>query len=62
VPKEIAIELIDRPDQPALGAGEPTTCAVLPAVANAIFAASGARLRELPLSAEKVLAATSHQS
>jgi nicotinate dehydrogenase subunit B len=57
VPKEIAIELVDRPDQPALGAGEQTTCAVLPAVANAIFNASGARLREIPFSAERVLAA-----
>jgi CO/xanthine dehydrogenase Mo-binding subunit len=57
VPKEIAIELVDRPDQPALGAGEQMTCAVLPAVANAIFNASGARLREIPFSAERVLAA-----
>jgi len=62
VPKEIAIELIDRPDQPALGAGEPATCAVLPAVANAIFDASGARLREIPFSAERVLAATSRRN
>jgi nicotinate dehydrogenase subunit B len=62
VPKEIAIELVDRPDQPALGAGEPTTCAVLPAVANAIFNASGARLREIPFSAERVLAAMPRRS
>jgi len=54
--------LIDRPDQPALGAGEPATCAVLPAVANAIFDASGARLREIPFSAERVLAATSRRN
>jgi nicotinate dehydrogenase subunit B len=59
VPKEIAIELIDRPDQPAQGAGEQTTCAVLPAVANAIFAATGARMREVPFTAERVKAAMS---
>jgi len=62
VPREIAIELIDRPDQPALGAGEQTTCAVLPAVANAIFNASGARVREVPFSADKVLAAMSRRT
>ena len=62
VPKEIAIELIDRPDQPALGAGEQTTCAVLPAVANAIFNASGARIREVPFTAERVLAAMSRRT
>ena len=62
VPKEIAIELIDRLDQPALGAGEPATCAVLPAVANAIFDASGARLREIPFSPERVLAAMSRRN
>jgi nicotinate dehydrogenase subunit B len=62
VPKEIAIDLIDRPQEPALGAGEPATCVVLPAVANAIFAASGARLREIPFVAERVLAAMSRRN
>ncbi len=59
-PKEIAIDLINRPDQPALGIGEQTTCAVLPAVGNAIFAASGARVRETPFTPERVLAAMPH--
>jgi nicotinate dehydrogenase subunit B len=62
VPKEIAIALIDRPDLPAQGAGEQTTCAVLPAVANAIFAASGARVREVPFTAERVRAAMSRRT
>lgn len=41
--------LIDRPDQPSVGAGEPATIATAPAVANAIAAATGVRLRQAPL-------------
>ncbi|TAM86180.1 MAG: xanthine dehydrogenase family protein molybdopterin-binding subunit [Candidimonas sp.] len=53
VPK-IEIVLIDRPDQPAWGAGEPT-CAVIPsALANAIFDATGVRLRRAPFTPQRV--------
>ena len=41
--------LFDRPDLPSAGAGETPLIAVAPAIANAIFAASGRRLRALPL-------------
>jgi nicotinate dehydrogenase subunit B len=54
---EIEVILINRPDQPLAGAGEPTTVCTAPAVANAIFAACGARVRDIPLSPERVLAA-----
>jgi CO/xanthine dehydrogenase Mo-binding subunit len=57
VPDEIAISLIDRRDQPPLGAGEPATTPVFAAVANAIFDATGARLRSVPFTAERVKAA-----
>jgi CO/xanthine dehydrogenase Mo-binding subunit/aerobic-type carbon monoxide dehydrogenase small subunit (CoxS/CutS family) len=40
---------IDRPEQPSAGAGETPIIAVAPAIANAIAAASGRRLRALPL-------------
>lgn len=56
VPK-IDIVLLNRPDQPAWGAGEPTCAVIAPAVANAIFDATGARLRTVPFTPERVKAA-----
>jgi CO/xanthine dehydrogenase Mo-binding subunit len=41
--------LIDRKDLPSTGAGETPIVAVAPAVANAVFQATGQRLRSLPL-------------
>ena len=41
--------LLDRPDRPSAGAGETPLIAVAPAIANATFAATGRRLRSLPL-------------
>lgn len=46
---EIEVVLRDRPDVPSAGAGETPMIAVAPAVANAIFDATGRRLRDLPL-------------
>ncbi|MGE5335226.1 MAG: molybdopterin cofactor-binding domain-containing protein, partial [Nitrososphaerota archaeon] len=54
---EIAIELLDRPDQPPLGAGEPATVTTAPAVANAAFAACGVRLRAIPFTPARIKAA-----
>lgn len=54
VPKEIRISLLNRPDQPSVGAGEQTTCPVFAAVANAIFDATGARVREAPFSPGRI--------
>jgi nicotinate dehydrogenase subunit B len=51
---EIDIVLINRSDLPASGAGEPASCPVTPAVANAIFDAVGARLREAPFTPARV--------
>jgi nicotinate dehydrogenase subunit B len=51
------IELINRSDQPPLGAGEAASTPVPAALANAIFDATGARLRDVPLTADKLKAA-----
>ena len=54
---EIDIVLLNRPEQPALGAGEPAQVTTSAAVANAIFDATGARLRQIPFTPERVKAA-----
>lgn len=41
--------LVNRPDLPSVGAGETPIVAVAPAIGNAIFAATGRRLRSLPM-------------
>ena len=46
---EIEVVLIDRKDQPSMGAGETPLTGLAPAVANAMFSAVGIRLRSLPL-------------
>ena len=46
---EIEPVLLDRPDLPSAGAGETPIVALAPAIANAIVAAAGPRLRSLPL-------------
>ena len=47
---EITVALINSGDVPVGGAGEPGLPPAAPAFANAIFAASGKRLRTLPIS------------
>jgi nicotinate dehydrogenase subunit B len=54
---DVAIDLIDRPAEKPWGAGEPTAAVVPSAIANAIYDATGARLRSVPFTPEKVLAA-----
>lgn len=48
VPK-IETVLLDRKDLPSVGAGEAPIVGIAPAIANAIFSATGIRLRNLPL-------------
>lgn len=46
---EIDVVLIDRKDLPSAGAGETGIVGLAPAVSNAIFSATGTRLREMPM-------------
>jgi isoquinoline 1-oxidoreductase len=46
---QIEVVLVNRKDLPSAGAGETPNMGLAPAVANAIFAATGVRLRSLPL-------------
>jgi CO/xanthine dehydrogenase Mo-binding subunit len=56
-PEAIEVVLIDRHDVAPTGAGEPTMRCIPAAVANAVFDATGVRLRRAPLTPERVKAA-----
>jgi isoquinoline 1-oxidoreductase len=45
----IEVVLLNRPDLPSAGAGETPIIGIAPAIGNAIFAATGVRLRSMPL-------------
>ena len=53
----IDIVFMDRPSEPATGAGETAVTLVAAALGNAIFDATGARLREVPFTPDRVKAA-----
>lgn len=57
VPKQIEVHVIDRPKQPFLGVGEAAQGPTAAALANAVAHALGIRLRDMPLSPERVRAA-----
>jgi nicotinate dehydrogenase subunit B len=54
---EVEIELIDGPREKPLGAGEPAAAIVSSAISNAVFDATGVRLRSVPFTSTKVKAA-----
>jgi len=49
LPKKLDVHLLDRPDLPSAGAGETPIIAIAPAIANAVFAATGVRARAMPI-------------
>jgi nicotinate dehydrogenase subunit B len=57
VPPVVDIVLINRPDLPPGGAGEPSSRPTAAAIANAVFDATGARVRQIPLTPANVKAA-----
>jgi nicotinate dehydrogenase subunit B len=56
-PEQIDVVLIDHPEIPSSGAGEPSSRPMAAAIANAIFDATGVRLRRVPFSPDRVKAA-----
>jgi nicotinate dehydrogenase subunit B len=59
---EVEIELLSRPTEPPWGAGEPAAAVVPSAISNAIFDATGVRLRSVPFTPERVRAALRAQA
>jgi CO/xanthine dehydrogenase Mo-binding subunit len=57
---EVEIEFLRSTETP-VGLGEPTTTVVPPAIGNAIFAATGARLRHTPIRPQAVLQAVARR-
>ena len=58
-PEKIEFVLIDHPNLPPTGAGEPSMRPVTAAIANAIFDATGVRIRRVPFSPDRVKQALS---
>ncbi|MBL0426560.1 xanthine dehydrogenase family protein molybdopterin-binding subunit [Ramlibacter alkalitolerans] len=50
----VEIALLDRPQEKSLGAGEPTHGPLAAAIGNAVFDAVGVRVREMPLTWDRV--------
>jgi len=53
VPK-IDVHLINKTDIPSAGGGETPIIAIAPAIANAVFAATGVRLRSMPMRGDRL--------
>jgi nicotinate dehydrogenase subunit B len=58
-PETIDVVLINRPELPPTGAGEPSIRPIAGAIANAVFDATGVRIRRAPLTPDRVKAALS---
>jgi CO/xanthine dehydrogenase Mo-binding subunit len=54
---QVRVHVLDRPDQPSLGAGEAAQGPVAAAIANAVAAALDVRVRRLPLTPDNLLQA-----
>ena len=54
MPKQIDVHVMGSAGEKPTGVGEPPGVPVAAAIANAVFAASGARVRELPLRPDRV--------
>jgi isoquinoline 1-oxidoreductase len=46
---QLDLHFLNRPDLPSVGGGETPLIAVTPAIANAVFHATGARIHAMPI-------------
>jgi CO/xanthine dehydrogenase Mo-binding subunit len=54
---DVEVALINRPELPPVGAGEGTQGPVAAALGNALFNAAGVRVRDMPITRERIVAA-----
>ena len=54
---EIQVVLLEHPDEPPLGVGESAAIPSAAAIANAIFDATGIRIRRVPFTPQRIKAA-----
>lgn len=54
MPAKVELVLINRPDKPIGGAGEPAIVCFSAVIANAVADATGVRIRRYPLAPERV--------
>ncbi|OLF52907.1 xanthine dehydrogenase family protein molybdopterin-binding subunit [Pseudomonas chlororaphis] len=59
---EVDVQLLDRPEEPSMGAGESASVPSAAAIANAIFDAVGVRLRQVPFTPQRLLQALHAQA
>ena len=57
IPPRVDVVLLNHPELPPGGAGEPSSRGTAAAIANAVFDATGARLRRVPFTPDRVKAA-----
>jgi len=53
----VSVEIVDRPELPPVGAGEAAHGPTAAALANAVFAAIGVRVRQMPITREQIILA-----
>ena len=53
----VTVSLINQPNEPSVGAGEATQGPTAAAIGNAVYDALGVRIRQLPITVERILAA-----
>jgi CO/xanthine dehydrogenase Mo-binding subunit len=54
---EVVVEIVNRPNERSVGAGEGAAGPTAAAIGNAVFDALGVRIRDLPITPERILAA-----